>query len=50
MNGTNCQNRIDKGRLYIDNKIGWTLDKPMASLSICHLELVVLDGNLVISC
>ena len=21
MNGTNCQNRIDKGRLYIDNKI-----------------------------
>ena len=24
----------------------WTLDKPMASLSTCHLELVVWDGNL----
>ena len=24
-----------------------TLDKPMASLSTCHLELVVWDGNLV---
>ena len=24
-----------------------TLDKPMASLSTCHLELVVRDGNLV---
>ena len=25
----------------------WTLDKPMASLSTCHLELVVWEGNLV---
>ena len=24
-----------------------SLDKPMASLSTCHLELVVWDGNLV---
>ena len=35
---------------------GWTrestlsIDKPMASLSTCHLELVVWDGNLVESC
>ena len=28
----------------------YTLDKPMASLSICYLELVVWDGNLVKSC
>ena len=26
----------------------WTLDKLMASLSTCHLELVVLDGSLVL--
>ena len=25
----------------------WTFDKPVASLSTCHLELVVWDGNLV---
>ena len=25
----------------------YTLDKPMASLSSCYLELVVWDGNLV---
>ena len=36
----------DKGRLLIDENC-WTLDKPMASLSTCHLELVVWDGNLV---
>ena len=31
--------------------IKWlTLDKPMASLSTCHLELVVWDGNLFKSC
>ena len=35
------KNRIDRF---------WTLDKPMASLSTCHLELVVWDGNLVQSC
>ena len=34
-------------RKYIDEK---TLDKPMVSLSICHLELVVWDDNLVKSC
>ena len=27
-----------------------TLDKPMASFTPCHLELVVLAGNLVKSC
>ena len=27
-----------------------SVSKPMASLSTCHLELVVRDGNLVKSC
>ena len=34
-----------KNRIY-----RYTLDKPMASLSICYLELVVWGGNLVKSC
>ena len=25
----------------------WTLDKPVTSLSTCHVELVGLDGSLV---
>ena len=36
--------------LHIDEKNCWTLDKPMASLPTCPLELVVLDGYLVQSC
>ena len=39
--------KFDKGGLHIDDKNVWTLNKPMASLSTCHLELVVWDGNLV---
>ena len=40
------KNRID---IYLTHRREncWTLDKPMASLSTCHLELVVWDGNLV---
>ena len=37
---------ITAGYIYINEKC-WTLDKPMASMSTCHLELVVLGGNLV---
>ena len=41
--------RIDryliKGGLYVDDTFCWTLDKSLASLSTCHLELVALDGN-----
>ena len=40
----------DKGRLHIDEKIVGLFDKPMASLSTWHLELVAWDGNLVQSC
>ena len=59
MNGTNCQmivlmievkmfkNKIDRYMIRLDEKNCWTLNKPMASLSTCHLELVVLYGNLV---
>ena len=48
------KNRIDRylmggGATHILENC-WTLDKPMASLSTCHLELVVWDGNLVKSC
>ena len=65
MNGTNCQmivlmlvpgsvnlfkNRIDRYLIRAGYRNCWTLDKPMASLSTCHLELVVWDGNLVKSC
>ena len=43
------KNKIDRNMIrvgYTDNN-SQTLDKPMAFLSTCHLELVVLDGNLV---
>ena len=43
------KNRIDR-YLIRAGYTCWTLDKPMASLSTCHLELVVRDGNLVKSC
>ena len=33
--------------LFFVCSLFWTLDKPMASLSTCHLELVVWVGNLV---
>ena len=36
------RNRIDR---YV-KRAGYTLDKPKASLSTCHMELVVWDGNL----
>ena len=45
MNGTNCQMIV---LMLVENCL--TLDKPMASLSTCHLELVVWYGNLVKSC
>ena len=42
------KNRIDiSGRNTHRCENCWTLDKPMASLSTCHLELVVWDGNLL---
>ena len=41
------KNRIDRGRATHRWVNCWTLDKQMASLSTCHLELVVWDGNLV---
>ena len=37
-------------KIELTDIIFWTLDKPMASLSTCHLELVFWDGNLVKSC
>ena len=46
------KNRIDRYLIRATHRSEncWTLDKPMASLSTCHLELVVRDGNLVKSC
>ena len=41
---------IDPKVIDNSNRIIWTLDKPMASLSTCHQELVVWDGNLVKPC
>ena len=50
MNGTDCvtassvnmfKNRVDtcqEGGLHVDEQC-WTLDKPMASFSTCHLGL-----------
>ena len=42
-----CVNASSVNMLHIDEKNCWTLDKPVASLSTCHPELVVWDGNLV---
>ena len=44
------KNRIDRYMIRAGYTNGWTLDKPMASLSTCHLELVVWDGSIVKSC
>ena len=43
------KNRID---IYLTHRLEncWTIDKAMASLSSCHLELVVWDGNHVKYC
>ena len=46
------QCRLDMRKYSFTHRLEhfWTLNKPMASLATCHLEIVVWDGNLVKSC